>query len=303
MPARLAYKQIATLFASTTIGGVPMRLSRFASILIVLLASSTLFAADGATARPYLALGDSVSFGFITNAGFEYVNPANFVGFPDYVGQALKFDTNNAACPGETSGSFLSSTAPDEGCRFYRSQVPLHVSYASTQLDFAVSFLKSHPQTRLVSIGLGANDVLLLRTQCADDPTCIALELPHVLFAVETNLVTILTNLRAAGFKGIIVVVNYYSVDYSDTNETVITAALNQTLAAASAQADTVVADVFTAFQAIAGPAGGHTCNVGLLNASPQDQFTCDIHPSQAGQKLIARTVEQTYLAARGNAQ
>jgi hypothetical protein len=42
---------------------------------------------------------------------------------------------------------------------------------------------------------------------------------------------------------------------------------------------------------------------VGPLNASPQDQFACDIHPSQSGQKLIARIVEQTYLAARGNAQ
>ena len=155
----------------------------------------------------------------------------------------------------------------------------------------------------MVSIGLGANDVLLLRTQCADDPTCIARELPQVLAAVETNLATILSDLRAADFKGIIVVVNYYSVDYSDTNETAITTALNQTLAAASAQARTVVSDVFTAFQAAAGPAGGHTCNVGLLTASPQNQFTCDIHPSQAGQKLIARTVEQTYLAARGNAQ
>ena len=145
--------------------------------------------------------------------------------------------------------------------------------------------------------------MLLLRTQCADDPTCSALELPQVLAAVETNLVTILSSLRAAGFKGIIVVVNYYSVDYSDTNETTITAALNQTLAAASAQAGSVVADVFTALQAAAGPAGGHTCNVGLLNASPQNQFACDIHPSQSGQKLIARAVEQTYLAARENAQ
>jgi len=280
-----------------------MRLSGFASILLILSSAVALFAADSAAGRPYLALGDSVSFGFITNVGFEYVNPENFIGFPDYVGQTLKLHTSNVACPGETSGSFLSSTAPDDGCRFYRSQVPLHVSYTSTQLDFAVSFLKSHPETRVVSIGLGANDVLLLRTQCADDPTCIALELPHVLFAVETNLVTILSNLRAAGFKGIIVVVNYYSVDYSDTNETVITADLNQTLAAASAQAGSVVADVFTAFQAAAGPAGGHTCNVGLLNASPQNEFACDIHPSQSGQKLIARTVEQTYLAARKHAQ
>ena len=222
-----------------------MRLSGFAPILLILSSAVALFAADSAGGRPYLALGDSVSFGFITNAGFEYVNPENFIGFPDYVGQTLKLHTSNAACPGETSGSFLSSTAPDDGCRFFRSQVPLHVSYTSTQLDFAVSFLKSHPETRLVSIGLGANDVLLLRTQCADDPTCIARELPQVLAAVETNLATILSDLRAAGFKGIIVVVNYYSVDYSDTNETAITTALNQTLAAASAQARTAVADVF----------------------------------------------------------
>lgn len=67
----------------------------------------------------------------------------------------------------------------------------------------------------------------------------------------ETNLAVILGDLRVAGFKGIIVVVNYYSVDYSDANQTAITAALNQALAtAASGQAATVVADVFTAFQA-----------------------------------------------------
>jgi lysophospholipase L1-like esterase len=278
-----------------------MRLLRLTSILLILASSVSLFAADVA-GRPYLALGDSVSFGFITNAGFEYVNPENFVGFPDYVGQALKFDSSNAACPGETSGSFLSSTVPDDGCRFYRAQVPLHVSYQSTQLDFAISFLKSHPSTKLVTVGLGANDVLLLRAQCANDPTCIALGLPQVLAAVERNLATIFGDVRSAGYKGIIVVVNYYSVDYSNVNETAITAALNQALAtAASGQAGTVVADVFSAVQAIAGIAGGHTCNVGLLNASPQDQFVCDIHPSQSGQKLIARTVEQTYVATREN--
>jgi lysophospholipase L1-like esterase len=279
-----------------------MRRLSFASILLILSSSVALFAADDA-GRPYLALGDSVSFGFITNAGFEYVNPENFLGFPDYVGQAVKLHTNNAACPGETSGSFLSSNAPDEGCHSYRSQVPLHVSYPSTQLDFAVAFLKSHPNTRLVTVGLGANDVLLLRTQCANDPTCIALGLPQVLAAVEANLATILGDLRAAGFKGNIVVVNYYSVDYSDVNETAITAALNQALATAASQSGTVVADVFAAFQAIAGTAAGHTCNVGLLNASPQDQFVCDIHPSQSGHKLIARTVAQTYVTARENAE
>jgi len=128
--------------------------------------------------------------------------------------------------------------------------------------------------------------------------------LPQVLTALETNLAAILGHLRAAGFKGIIVVINYYSVDYSDANQTAITAALDQALKiAASVDAATVVADVFTAFQGIAASAGGHTCNVGLLNASAQNQFVCDIHPSQSGQKLIARTVQQTYVAARKNAE
>jgi len=280
-----------------------MSLLRFAPILLMLSSSLALFGADDAGPRPYLALGDSVSFGFITDAGFEYVNPENFIGFPDYVGPLLKFHTSNAACPGETSGSFLSPAAPDDGCRFYRSQVPLHLAYSSTQLDFAVSFLRSHPETKLVSVGLGANDVLLLRTQCGNDPTCIGLELPQVLAALETNLLTIFSDLRSAGFKGIIVVVNYYSVDYADAGETAVISALNKALAAASAQAGLPVADVFTSFEAAAAPVGGHTCRAGLLNASPQNQFLCDIHPSQSGQKLIARTVEQTYLAARKDAR
>jgi lysophospholipase L1-like esterase len=277
--------------------------SRFAPILFILSTATVLLAADRAPGRQYLALGDSVSFGFITQAGFEYVNPDNFIGFPTYVGQAIKLNSGNAACPGETTASFLSSTAPDDGCRTYRAVVPLHVSYTSTQLEFAVFFLKSHPETRLVTVGLGADDLLLLRNACLGVPACIAAGLQQVLAEVAANLQEILSDLRATGFKGIIVVVNYYSVDYSDPIETGFTAALNQALAASLAQTGTVVADVFTAFQAAAGPAGGHTCNAGLLNASPQNQFTCDIHPSQSGQALIARTVAQAYAAARENTQ
>ncbi len=274
-----------------------MKPSCFASILFILSTATSLMAASG-PGRPYLALGDSVSFGFITQAGFEYVNPDNFIGFPTYVGQAIKLRTSNAACPGETTGSFLSSTALDDGCRAYRAAVPLHVSYTSTQLDFALSFLKSHPETRLVTVGLGANDLLLLRNACGGIPACIAAGLQQVLTDVAANLLEILNDLRATGFRGIIVVVNYYSVDYSDPIETGFTAALNQAIAAASAQTGTIVADVFTAFQTASVPAGGHTCNAGLLNASPRNEFTCDVHPSQSGQMLIARTVAQTFAAA-----
>lgn len=279
-----------------------MWLSCLASIVLVLSSSTALRAADDEIGRPYLALGDSISFGFIANAGFEYLNPNNFIGFPNYVGQELELNTSNAACPGETSASFLSLSAPDNGCRLYRSLAPLHLSYTSTQLGFAASFLLLHPETKLVTIGLGADDVLLLRARCSNEPVCIAKELPQVLAAVQTNLLTILSDLRATGFNGIVVVVNYYSVNYADANETALTAALNQTLRAASTQAGVPVADVFTAFQNAARTAGGHTCNVGLLNASPENQFSCDIHASQSGHQLIGRTVVQAYVAAGGNA-
>ncbi len=273
-------------------------------VLFMLATMSTSLSAQGESGPHYLALGDSVSFGFITQAGFEYVNANNFIGFPTYAGQGAKLNVVNAACPGETTGSFLSAAAPDDGCHQFRTAgAQLHVSYSSTQLDFALAFLKLHPQTRLITVGLGADDVLLLRAACLGDPLCIESGLPAVLAAVAANMETILTDLRATGFTGTIVVVNYYSVDYSDPTETALISTLNDALAAAAAQAGGVVADVFTAFQTATLPAGGKTCNAGLLNASPASQFTCDIHPSQSGQMLIGRTVTQTFAAARENAQ
>lgn len=267
----------------------------FLALFLVVIATSTAVARPEERRGAYLALGDSVTFGFITQAGFEYINADNFIGFPNYVGQ-LRFNSTDAACPGETTGSFLSSTAPDDGCRDYREQFPLHISYASTQLDFALAFLSSHPETRLVTVLLGANDLFLLEDACAGDPTCIANGLPQVLATISTNMQTILSDIRETGFKGAIVVVNYYSVDYSDAAGTQLTQLLNQALATSAAAQSVVVADVFTAFQVAASGAfaGGNTCRAGLLNALPQNQLTCDVHPSQSGQLLIARVVEHT---------
>jgi lysophospholipase L1-like esterase len=261
---------------------------------------------DDLVKRHYLALGDSVTFGFIVQAGWEYYNPTNFVGFPDYIAAALKLSTSNAACPGETTGSFLSSDAPDNGCRSFRRGgplrpgLPLHVSYpvTMTQLDYAISFLKSHPKTRLVTIGLGADDVFLLQAACQNVSSCVTEGLPTVLENVRVNLHTILSDLRSTGFRGRIVVVNYYSTDYTDHDLTAITSALNEALAAATEDADAVVADVFTAFYTATASRGGSPCGVGLLNASPQNQFLCDIHPSQSGHALIAQTVEQAVATA-----
>jgi lysophospholipase L1-like esterase len=271
------------------------RKSRVGFITLGLIAASALgLSAGGAPAAAtgagptYVALGDSVVFGFITQAGFEYGNANNFVGYPAYAGADLKLNTVNASCPGEATTSFISATGADNGCRAFRSAAPLHVSYTGTQLAFATAFLKAHPNTRLVTIGLGANDAFILERNCANAPLCIQAGL----VTLSANMNTILQEIRPL-FHGLLVVVNYYSLDYTDAAGTGLTELLNQAVTAPAHPDGAVVANAFTAFQTAATVAGGHTCAAGLLNAFPGSQFTCDVHPSQSGQQLLASTVEQ----------
>jgi lysophospholipase L1-like esterase len=259
-------------------------------------------AADDHDRRDALVLGDSVAFSYIASVGYEYfyTNPENFIGFPNDLAERYRLDVANASCPGETTGSFLSSTAPDNGCRAYRGLFPLHVAYKSTQLTFATRYLKTHRDVRLVTITLGANDGLLLEESCASSPSpeqCIADGAPALLTMVAENMGKILAELRATGYAGAIVVTNYYSLDYSNGPATALTADLNAAIAAPTSAYGAVVADVFTAFQTVAAnPAfGGKTCNTGLLNPDVDNQFVCNIHPAQTGHRLIANTVAHAF--------
>jgi lysophospholipase L1-like esterase len=292
----------ALLQANNRLRGV--KTMKILAILTRLFLLGVLFIGGTAAAqerREALILGDSVAFSYISSVGFEYfyTNPENFIGFPDELGFLFHLDVVNASCPGETTGSFLSSTAPDNGCRSYRGLFPLHVNYKSTQLEFATAYLKHHREVRLVTITLGSNDGFLLEQSCASNPTpaqvtaCIEAGAPAFLAAVAGNLQKILADLRATGYGGTIVVTNYYSLDYSDPAGTALTADLNAAIAAPAGAYGAVVADVFTAFQkAASNPAiGGKTCNTGLLNPDIANQFICNVHPAHTGHRLIAKTI------------
>lgn len=246
-----------------------------------------------------VVLGDSLAFAYIDSAGHEYVNSENFLGFADDLENALDIEAVDAGCPGEATSSFLSSTGADNGCRSFRALFPLHVPYGSTQLEFATQYLKLHPDVRLVTITLGADDGFLLEKSCAgqiNPAACIEAGLPGLLATVEGNMQTVLADLRGTGFGGAIVITNYYSLDYSDAAGTGLTALLNTAITAPAAGYGALVADLFTAFKNVAAnPAfGGKTCNAGLLNASVHNQLLCDVHPSQSGHRLIAQTIART---------
>jgi lysophospholipase L1-like esterase len=254
--------------------------------------------AVGTDGGDYLALGDSVAFGYrppqVTPPGF-YRDPANFTGYPSAVARELGLTVVNASCPGETTASMINTAAPSNGCENspdsqpgYRQVNPLHVAYAGSQLAFAVSFLEQHPDTKLVTIDIGANDLDLCRDTTPD--RCTGPDFQRTLAQVGTNLDTILTALRqGAGYRGEIVVLTYYAADYRDAAGVSQIQALNAVLSRQGERFGARIASGFAAFEVAAARAGGDTCAAGLRIKLPAGG--CDAHPSTLGQDLLASTV------------
>jgi lysophospholipase L1-like esterase len=259
--------------------------------LFVVVAAPAHAGTDGTQSQgfSYLALGDSVPFGFS-----PLLNPAdadNFIGYPEVVADRLHLQDVNATCPGEATGGFLSLTGTDNVCRPYRAAVPLHVNYSGTQMAFAIAYLKSHPKTRLVTLTLGANDLFRWQKDCAVSATTGTCPLGFfgVLGVMRTNLNTIFSELRGAGYTGLIVAVTYYALDYRDTSIGVL---LNAQMIAAATSHGAFVASGLEAWRATATAAGGSSCVAGLLiRTSPTE---CDVHPTPLGRDLLAGAVIDT---------
>ncbi len=254
--------------------------------------------ADDHQQSTYLALGDSYAFAFnpVVFASGGASNPANFPGYSDSVARALDLKLTNAACPGETSGSMISTANPDNGCQAYRSGFPLHVSYSGAQLAFAVKYLRSHHHTDLVTLQIGGNDFLLLQTACNGSATCILGGLPGVEAQITANLKTIYSAIRnRAHYHGTIVAVPYFAFNYNDATNVFFTRALDDTVSAVALRYHARVADAFGAFFTASAnsPFLAHVpCFAGLqvvLHAGPPPQ--CDIHPSAAGHAVFAKAI------------
>ncbi len=240
-----------------------------ASLMPALPASATPVTGSAAYGT-YLALGDSVAFGYVPPQAVpapNYSDPGSFVGYPEDVARALHIPVSNASCPGETTASFLVPGAPSNGCENspvsstgYRNEYPLHVQYSGTQMRYALKYLAVYRHTRLVTIDIGANDVFLCQETTAD--TCAsAAELQGVLKEIQANLTTIYTEIRdVAHYHGLLVALTYYSLSYSDPAEVAGTEALNSAIAAVTEKFGGKVADGFAAFEGPSAAFGGSPC-------------------------------------------
>jgi lysophospholipase L1-like esterase len=265
-------------------------MKRVVRLLVVLLPLALLAGTVPASANDeagYLALGDSVAFGFSPLVFLS--NPTDtdaYVGYPEVLSKHVV----NASCSGETSSSLITGP-PDNGCAAFRSVAPLHVSYTGTQLAFAVAFIRAHPDTRLVTIDIGGNDLFVLLATCGGPNRCFAAGFPALLSTLGSNLATIYGSLRAAGFTGHLVALSYYLTDYNDRNAAAAIGAINSVVANVTTAFGGRVADGFVAFKDEAAEAGGDSCAAGLLIRLPTGG--CDIHPSTTGQEVLAEAIEE----------
>jgi lysophospholipase L1-like esterase len=252
--------------------------------------------AGNATNYTYLALGDSIAFGY--DPTVTAPTPAKYTGYPEVVAAALNLSQPgkevNAACPGQTSGSFLMG-GNDNGCQGFKDTIGLHTTYPGTQASFAVSQLLSNKHISLVTLQIGGNDLILLQLSCATPPSsfvaCVTAGLQGTLQNYGANLTQILTELRVqAGYTGELVLVKYY-VPNNDPLFILAIGALNQVMMDVGSHFGVTFADAFTSFQVASALFQGDPCAAGLLVRL--SATTCDVHPSVAGRNLLAATVLQ----------
>jgi hypothetical protein len=119
----------------------------------------------------YLALGDSITYGFQLSKARAGLPPSAFnTGYVDDFGARLQqirpdITTVNYGCPGEMTDSFINGPCP-----WTAGGGQLHDSFSGSQLNAAVAFLRAHPgDVSPITLTLWGNDVREFVGSCTDE--------------------------------------------------------------------------------------------------------------------------------------
>lgn len=244
----------------------------------------------------HLALGDSVAFGYdpLIPMTDENVAAGKFTGYPETIAEMLNFKLTNISCSGETTGSLIDRTARSNGCREGEERYDEHlkVEYSINQLDYAINFLKENPDTKLVTLTIGGNDILIAENDCNKTivPTpCKATKVPWLLVTLGKNMKKIIEGLQSSGYKGPIVFVTNYARNYKDPVQTAVLSSIQLEMKLITRYKNVKLASGYDAFARESKDFDGDSCKAGLMINLPEGG--CDQHPSEKGRKVLAQAV------------
>ena len=242
--------------------------------------------ADLTASKAFLSLGNSIAFGYDPLNPTPNV-PSSFVGYPEYIA-SKGHKVTNSSCPGETSSSFFSTAAPDNGCRDFKGAFSLHANYETTQSVFMVAAINK-TKYDFITLDMGANDLFLLQKNCLGDIACIQAGLPGVIDTYSKNLQKGYDQVKATRkFTGKFIGLTTYALNYNDPLSVGALNLLNGALVSFTNKIGGKVADGFADFKTAAG-AAGDSCAAGLLITRPDG--TCDIHPSKKGRERLGNVI------------
>jgi lysophospholipase L1-like esterase len=238
----------------------------------------------------YLALGDSIAYGFQTQKALAGLPPEAFdTGFVDLFGARLRrlrpsIVTVNYSCPGESTPSF------NTPCVWKASGHALHDDYSGSQLDAAITFLKTHRgRVSPISLSLNGNDIDAFVQSCAPgDSACIQAGAPAAIAAYQQRLRAIVAKLRRAAPDAEIILTGSYDPNVGAFPiADPLFAAVNSAESHVASHARAVFADPFPVFN----PQGDLEAETAAICSLTLVCSQADSHPSDAGYQALADVV------------
>lgn len=271
-----------------------LRLATLAALLAALSASTGAAGSSEPRFNPpkqyYLALGDSIAYGFQASKFLVGTPAAGFdTGYVDVFSARLRELRPNLAvvnygCPGETTVSFVA-----EPCLFSALGNELHDDYEESQLDAALAFLRAHPgQVSPITLTLWGNDVGQFVRSCGGDFSCVVAGAPAAIAGLASRLGDILDELRAEAPDAEIVVTgpwNTFLGFFSETDQLFV--ALDSSMHQAAVASGARYAAIFPIFN----PQGDPDAEAVAICAFTLLCSDGDSHPSDLGYRAIADVV------------
>ena len=277
-----------------------MRLARLlaAALVVPAVGASMATPAMAAPQSYYLALGDSIAFGFQPTKARGGLSPRRFdTGYVDVFAARLRklapgIEVVNYGCPGESLVTFIGG-----GCDWLGEGGRLHDSFRGAQLDAALEFLRAHPgQVSPITVTLWGNDLIRFEERCRNELSCIRKRAPRALASMASRLNSILSQLRAAAPDAEIIATGAWNFEVGRISRVgFLYRSLEKRISRAAARSTARVADMRAVFNPHGGPAAvrARLCDYTFLCSQG------DVHPKNKGYRAMA----EAFFEASGYAQ